>query len=77
MPDFPLVDAHLHLYDPGRLSYPWMKAVPALDRPHLPADFRAKMEWIAVEAAVSQALPGEKRKLFCGSAIRFRRLETA
>ena len=52
MPDFPLVDAHLHLTDPGRLSYPWMRAVPRLDRPHLPADFRAALGGVAVEAAV-------------------------
>ena len=39
MPDFPIVDTQVHLYDPRRLSYPWMKQTPALDRPHLVPDF--------------------------------------
>lgn len=52
MPDYPIVDSHLHVYDPGRLSYPWMREVPPLDRPHLPADFRAGLGGVEVEAAV-------------------------
>lgn len=52
MPDFPLIDAHLHVYDPRRFSYPWMRDVPKLDRPHLPGDFRAAAEGVAVERAV-------------------------
>ena len=31
MPDFPIIDAHVHIYDTRRLSYPWMKHVPALE----------------------------------------------
>ena len=41
MPDFPIVDAHVHLYDPARLSYGWMRDIPKLDRPHLLPDFDA------------------------------------
>ena len=52
MPDYPIVDAHLHVYDPGRLSYPWMRDVPPLQSPHLPADFRAALGGVEVEAAV-------------------------
>ena len=36
MPDFPIVDAHVHLCDPQRLSYGWMKNAPSLDRLVLP-----------------------------------------
>ena len=36
MPDFPIVDAHVHLCDPQQLSYGWMKNAPALDRLVLP-----------------------------------------
>jgi predicted TIM-barrel fold metal-dependent hydrolase len=25
MPDFPIIDSHVHLYDVERLSYGWMK----------------------------------------------------
>ena len=52
LPDFPIIDAHLHVYDPRRFSYPWMKAVPKLDRPHLPDDFHALTGGVAVERAV-------------------------
>lgn len=38
MPAFPIVDSHVHLYDPGVLRYPWMADHPALLRPHLPPD---------------------------------------
>ena len=27
MPDFPIVDSHVHLCDPGHLGYAWMKDV--------------------------------------------------
>lgn len=50
MPDFPIVDSHLHLWDPRRLSYPWLSG--ALDRPFLPADFHAASASVAVESLV-------------------------
>src|SRR5688500_15756116 len=33
-----IVDAHLHVWDPGRLDYPWLGDVPALNRRFGPAD---------------------------------------
>ena len=50
MPSFPIIDSHLHLWDPRRLSYPWL--FPPLDRPFLPADFQAASAGVAVEALV-------------------------
>ena len=38
MPDFPIVDAHVHLVDPKRLAYAWTKHAPVLNRTVLPAD---------------------------------------
>ncbi|MGE0240323.1 MAG: amidohydrolase [Parvibaculaceae bacterium] len=38
MPDYPIVDAHVHLCDPARLGYGWMKHAPSLNRRVLPAD---------------------------------------
>lgn len=51
MPDFPIIDSHLHLWDPRRLSYPWLKGLP-LDRPFLPADFRAASDGVDIDALV-------------------------
>ncbi|MFN3578458.1 MAG: amidohydrolase family protein [Tabrizicola sp.] len=51
MPDFPIIDSHLHLWDPRRLDYPWLKGLP-LDRPFLPADFRAASAGVEIEALV-------------------------
>ena len=39
MPGIPIVDSHVHIYDPANLSYPWMKNAPRLNKPHLMADF--------------------------------------
>lgn len=32
------IDAHLHLWDPGRLDYPWLAGEPRLNRPFGPGD---------------------------------------
>lgn len=50
MPRFPIIDSHLHLWDPRRLTYPWL--FPPLDRPFLPADFQAASAGIDIEALV-------------------------
>jgi L-fuconolactonase len=50
MPNFPIVDSHLHLWDPRLLSYPWLSG--ALDRPFLPDDFRAAVGPVAIESLV-------------------------
>ena len=36
MPDFPIVDAHVHLADPQRFGYAWTKNAPSLNRQVLP-----------------------------------------
>jgi L-fuconolactonase len=38
MPDFPIIDAHVHLADPKRFSYAWTKSAPVLNRTVLPGD---------------------------------------
>jgi len=52
MPNFPIVDSHVHLYDTNRLSYPWLAAVPAIAKSHLPADFDRARGAVAVERIV-------------------------
>ncbi|MBL9211284.1 MAG: amidohydrolase family protein [Opitutaceae bacterium] len=48
MPSFPLVDSHVHLWDPERLRYAWLAGVPALHRSHLPPDYRRACGSVAV-----------------------------
>jgi L-fuconolactonase len=52
MPDFPIVDSHVHLYDVKRLSYRWLKSVPKIDRTHLLADFDKARGTVAVDKIV-------------------------
>lgn len=46
---FPINDTHVHLYDTRHVSYGWMKDVPALGTPHLPADFRSASGAIEID----------------------------
>lgn len=63
MPDFPLVDTHVHLWDPGRLHYAWLAGLPALNRPFLAADYRracgpvpvAKLVFVQCECEPSES----------------------
>lgn len=58
MPNFPIVDTHLHIWDLKRLRYPWLPNVPKLNRDHLIAEYRqacgpvqvAKMVFLQCEA---------------------------
>ena len=52
VPDFPIIDSHIHLADPGRLSYPWMAGVPALNRVVLPADLKRAAAPVEIEGLV-------------------------
>lgn len=52
MPSFALIDAHVHYYDPSRLSYPWLDNVPAIKGTYLPADFSRATQGIAIDKQV-------------------------
>jgi L-fuconolactonase len=52
MPEFGIIDSHLHLWDPAQLRYPWLDAVDALRRPFLRGDFDAAAADVAIEAMV-------------------------
>lgn len=52
MPDFPIVDAHVHLYDPKAITYSWMKNEPRLNSLHGSAEFTAAIGGVAVEKLV-------------------------
>ena len=38
MPDFAIIDSHVHLADPKRFGYAWTKNAPSLNRQVLPDD---------------------------------------
>jgi L-fuconolactonase len=52
MPDFPIIDAHVHLYDPRVIRYGWMKGKPALEQQHLMAQLDAARGSVELEALV-------------------------
>lgn len=52
MPAHPIVDAHLHLWDPALIPYPWLADDPLLNRPYLLPDYRAAFEGAEVAAMV-------------------------
>ncbi|MBI2939537.1 MAG: amidohydrolase family protein [Chloroflexi bacterium] len=52
MPDFPIVDTHLHLWDPDRLYLPWIEGSPVLNKRYDLAEFREHTAGIAIEAMV-------------------------
>jgi L-fuconolactonase len=64
LPSFSIVDTHVHLYDPRRLSYPWMKQSRVLDRPHLAEDYVRATAGVDVERIVFvevDAAPADQR----------------
>ncbi len=52
MIDFPLIDAHVHLWDTNFLNYPWLITREDLNRPFSEADYHQACGKIAVEKAV-------------------------
>jgi L-fuconolactonase len=52
VPDCPIVDAHVHLWDQERFRMPWLDALPAIDRPFGPADFREHTRGLNVAGMV-------------------------
>ena len=53
----PIIDSHVHFWDPSRLRYPWLETLPALKRSFLPADLpkRGDESFIFVEANCAPA----------------------
>src|SRR4051812_34331854 len=52
MPEFPIVDSHVHLYDVQRLSYGWLAGVPKINRTYLLEDFDAARGPVEVDKLV-------------------------
>ncbi len=52
MPDFPIIDTHLHLWDPNRLNYSWIKGNPLFERAYHIEDYARDLVTLEVEAMV-------------------------
>lgn len=52
MPQFPIVDAHVHLYDTELLDYPWLAAVPKIARTHTLADLDRERGAVEIDKVV-------------------------
>ncbi len=52
MIDFPIVDTHLHVWDPGLLPYPWLASAPTLNKQFLLADYDQACRPYTVEKMV-------------------------
>jgi L-fuconolactonase len=52
MIDFPIIDTHLHVWDPARLRYPWLASVPMLNRRYDLADYKQACGSVPVEKMV-------------------------
>jgi L-fuconolactonase len=52
MPSFPIIDTHVHLWDPARIPLRWGAEAPAINTPHLIAEYDAARGDVAVDGMV-------------------------
>ena len=52
MPAFPIIDTHVHLWDPDRIPLRWGDQAPAINKPHLIPEYDAATAGIEIEAMV-------------------------
>ncbi len=53
MLDVPIIDSHVHLYDPSVVRYSWMDDVAVLDGPHLPRDLTGEAGSCRIDGMVA------------------------
>ncbi len=69
-----IVDTHVHFWDPARLSYPWLAAVPTLNRAFLPSHYAAEAplpnvsKWVFIECGCDPMRALEEARWVAGLA---------
>lgn len=48
----PIIDSHVHFWDPAYLRYEWLEELPAINRPFLPQDLREQTADLRLEGVV-------------------------
>ncbi|MDQ3695267.1 MAG: amidohydrolase family protein [Chloroflexota bacterium] len=56
MPEFPIIDAHVHLWDPARYEIPWLRQVPALNDRFELERYAEQTRGIEIEAFVYEEI---------------------
>lgn len=69
MLDIPIVDAHLHLWNPQKFRYPWLDNVPLLNKPFLLDDYDRDCGPVKVERMVFLQCECAPRTLSAGSRV--------
>ncbi|MHC5067254.1 MAG: amidohydrolase family protein, partial [Planctomycetota bacterium] len=59
-----IVDSHVHFWDDSQVAVPWLRAVPALQRAFVPADYQATAPAAVAEVIFVEAncAPGQHRR---------------
>jgi L-fuconolactonase len=52
MPDFPIIDAHVHLWDPSRFRIAWLDGASVLDKPYGLTEYQEHSREVEIEAVV-------------------------
>ena len=50
--DIPIIDTHMHIWDPAAVSYSWLADVPKINKPHLAEGYRQATAGLNIEKMI-------------------------